>query len=99
MTMRSYQETPIVHPADEVGEHLLGDFKVSDDTIFERTNRDDMARRAPEHLLGFFADCFDLVGVLVDGDDRRLAHNDPFVAHEHESVRCAEINGDVVGKR
>jgi hypothetical protein len=49
---------------DEVAQHRFGDFEVSDDAVLHRTNRDDVAGRAAEHLLRFLADSEDLLGTL-----------------------------------
>src|SRR5260370_42377404 len=53
---RMHQHLPVMGLLDEVVQHLLGDFEVSDDAVFHGLDGDDVARRAAEHLLGFFAD-------------------------------------------
>ena len=70
MTIRGRtRKPPIVYPPDEIGEHLLGDLEVGDDAVLQRPDRDDMAWRATEHFLGLAAHRFDLLGLLVDGND------------------------------
>src|ERR1043166_6050054 len=64
---------------DEILDHLLRHFEVGDDAVLHRTDGDDVARRAAEHFFRFLPDRFDVVVELVDGDDRRLAHDDAFV--------------------
>jgi hypothetical protein len=65
---------------DEVAEHRLGDLEVGDDAVLHRADGlDDAARRAAEHLLGLAPDgehLLDAAGVLLHGDDRRLARDD-----------------------
>ena len=66
--------------ADEVLEHFLGDCKVGDYAVFQRTNRRDVARRPAQHVFGFVTDGFDHPaapsGVLANGDDRRFVQDD-----------------------
>ena len=52
-----------MHLADEVLDHLLGDFEVGDDAVAHRADRLDVAGRAAQHHLG----------VVADGEDRLLA--------------------------
>ena len=52
----------------------------------------------PEHVLGLGADRLDAVRDGVDGDDRRLAHDDSLAAGEDERVRGAEVDGEIVGE-
>jgi hypothetical protein len=54
---------------DEVAEHGFGDFEVSDDTVFERADGDDVAGGTAEHAFGVIADGEDLIGAGFDGDD------------------------------
>ena len=83
---------------DEVIEHLLGDLEVRDDAVLHRTDGDDVARRAPEHLLGLRADGLDAVGDVVDGHDRRFANDDSLAPREDERVRRPQVHGQVVGE-
>src|ERR1700750_2300143 len=53
------EETRVVHLADEVLQHLLGDGEVGDHAVLHWTDRGDVARRAAEHLLGRDADFLD----------------------------------------
>src|SRR3546814_14897241 len=46
----------IVHLADKVLDHLLGDFEIRDDAVAQRPDRHDVAGRAAEHHLGLVAD-------------------------------------------
>ncbi len=61
-----------MHPLDEVTQHRFGDFEVGDHPVLHRTDRDDVARGSPEHLLRVPSHRTNLVGpssVLYDGDD------------------------------
>ena len=57
---------------DEVLEHLLGHGVIRDDTVAERTNRNDIARRTADHETRLLTDCENAVGVAVNRDDARL---------------------------
>src|SRR5262249_48472175 len=95
---RPDEEGPAVRLLDEMIEHLLRDLEVGDDAVLHRPDRDDVAGRAAQHFLGVGADGLDAVGRRVDGDDRRLAHDDAFAAREDERVRRAEVDREVVRK-
>src|SRR5260370_913845 len=73
---RMYQPLPVMGLLDEVVQHLLGDFEVSDDAVFHGLNGDDVAGRAAEHLLGFFAHGLNLTGQFIDGYDGRFVDDD-----------------------
>ena len=96
---RAHPDLPVVRLLDEVVEHALGVLEVGDDAVLHRPDRDDVAGRAAEHLLGFLADGLDLAGLLVHGDDRRLADDDSLALAEHQGVRRAEVDGKVVGEQ
>ena len=85
----------LVHLADEVAQHLLGDLEVGDDAVFERADGADRAGRAAEHALGFGADRVDFAGAVVDSDDGRLGEHDAAAANVDEGVGGAEVDGDV----
>ena len=83
---------------DEVVQHLLGDFEVSDDAVFHGLDSDNVARGTAKHLLGFFAHGFDFTGVLVDGDDGRFVDYDALAAGINQRVRGSQIDGKIAGK-
>ena len=93
--LRAHEERAAVRLLDEVVEHPLRDLEVGDDAVLHGPDRDDVAGRAAEHLLGGAADGLDLVGDLVDGHDRGLADDDAAALREHEGVRRAEIDREV----
>ena len=93
-----HQHLAVVRLLDEVVEHLLGDFEVGDDAVLHGLDGHDVAGRAAEHVLGFFADGFDFAGVLVDGDDGGLVDDDAFAGREDEGVGGAEVDGQVARK-
>lgn len=93
-----HQHLAPVRLLDEVVQHPLRDFEVGDDAVFHRTNGDNVPRRAAKHLLGFFADRFDLSIVLVNRDDRRFVDDDALVLHEDEGIGRAEVDGEIVRK-
>ena len=58
--------------ADEVTKHRFCDVEIGNDAVFHGTNGNDITRRTPEHFFCVSADRFDLIGYLIDRDDRRL---------------------------
>src|SRR4030095_16969259 len=74
-----------------------------DDAVLHRTNRGDVAGRAPKHLLRRHADLLDdLLAVrpafLADRDHRRLVQHDALAAEVVQRVRRTEVDGEVAGE-
>ena len=90
-----HQHLPVVRLVDEVIQHLLGDFEVSDDAVFHRLDGDDIARRAAQHFLGFLTDGLDFAGCFVQRDDRRLVDNNAFSLRENQRVGGAKVDGKI----
>ncbi len=80
---------------DEVAEHPLGDLEVGDDAVLQRAHGNDVAGRAPDHLLRFGADREDATGVGVDRDDGRLVEYDPATPDVHQRVGGPEVDSHV----
>jgi hypothetical protein len=98
---RSNEALAVVHLHDEVTEHRLGDLEVCDDTVFHRPNRNDVARRAPEHLLGLFADGPDFVDtarIAHDCHDAGFRNHDSLALRVDDRVRGSEVDGEIVGE-
>ena len=85
----------LVHPLDEVAEHLLADVEVGDHAVLQRTHRHDVARRATEHPLGLRTDRQDVAGARVHRHDRRLVEHDALAPHVDDRVRRSEVDGHV----
>ena len=73
--------------ADEVPEHRFSHFEVRDHPVFQRPDRDDIARRPAEHAFGVIAHGEHLVGPRPDCHHRRLAQNDAVVFDVDQCVR------------
>ncbi len=88
-----------MHPADEIGEHRLGDFEIADDAILQRADRGDRAGRFAEHFLGDQADGVavlqDAVGPLFDGNDAGLIEDDAFAFDADQRVARAQVDAHV----
>ena len=95
---RMHQHLAVVGLLNEVVEHLLGDFEVRDDAVLHGLDGHDVAGRAAQHLLGFLAYGFHLTGVLVDGHDGGLVHDDALAGGVNERVGGAEVDRQVAGK-
>ena len=67
---RAHPRLSIVGLADEVLKHLLRDFKVGDDTILHRANRNDVAGRTAQHVFRISPNSFDLIGYFINCNDR-----------------------------
>ena len=88
----------VVNLADEVLDHLLGDFEVGDDAVAHGADGLHVAGRAAEHLLGLDADGVDDLAAadVAQGDHGGFVQHDALALHVDEGVGGAEIDGDVV---
>ncbi len=93
---RDAEAVALVHGADEVVEHALGDVEVGDDAVLEGADGDDVGRGAADHALGLGADGEDLLGDAVDGDDAGLVDDDAAALDHDQRVRGAEVNAYIV---
>ena len=68
----------VVHLADEMLDHLLGDLEIGDHAVAHGADGGDVAGRAAKHLLGFLADRehLFLAADVGDGDHARLGEHD-----------------------
>src|SRR5690606_42015843 len=71
--------------------------------IFQRSYRDDVARRSAQHLLGVRAHCGDAAraarsAVLPNRNHRWLVEDDSLPANVNQGVGRAEVDRQVVGK-
>src|SRR4051812_21988103 len=84
---------------DEISQHFLRDREVRNDSIFHRTYRDDVSRRAAKHVLGLLTYGFNLVRHLIDGDDGWFVNDNPATFGIDKSIRSTQINRQVAGKQ
>ncbi len=80
--------------SNEVLQHFFGHLKVSNHTIFQRTDRLDIAWRSTQHALRFGAHCLNrfLPIVQTNGDHRWLVENDPAFFYVNQRIGSAQIN-------
>ena len=93
-----HEALAVMNLADEVLDHLLGDFEVGDDPVAHRTDRFHVTGRAAQHLLGLDADSVDDLAAadVAQRDHRRLVEHDALALHVNQGVGGAEIDGDIV---
>jgi hypothetical protein len=89
------REAAAADPADEVAQHLGGDVEVRDHAVAKRADRADRGRRPADHPARLLADRVDVAGPLVDRDHGGLEHADALAAHEHEGVRCTQVDREL----
>ncbi len=83
-----------VEPADagaleQQADHPLRHVEVGDRPLAQRTHRDDVARRSPDHLPRLVTHRQHLVGLAVQRDDRRLVQDDaPALARRRGCWQC-----------
>jgi hypothetical protein len=92
---RTGEVAAAVHLENEVAQHSLGDLEVGDDAVLEGANGDDVAGRAPDHLLRLGPHREDASGGGVLGDHRRLVEHDAAASHVHQRVGRTEVDRHV----
>ena len=66
--------------ADEIFDHLFGDFEVGDDPVTQRADGMDITGRTAKHLLSFSTDCYNLASLLINSYNRWFINNNPLSA-------------------
>jgi len=92
---RVHQHLSPMRFLNEVIQHALSDFEVGDHAILHGADGDDIARRAPEHFLGFLAYRFYLSSGLVNRDNGGLVHHNAFAFGVDQRVGRAQIDGKI----
>ncbi len=84
--------------ADEVLDHLLRDFEVSDHAVAQRPDCFDRARCSPQHPFGFVANSQDLVSpaLVADSDNGRFVQHYASVGHIDQRVGGAKVDRQVL---
>ena len=95
---RGIEPDPVVDLVHEVLDHLLGHVEVADDAVAQWPDGDDVGRGPADHPLGLRPDGQHALGLGVDRDDGRLAHDDPAVADVDQRVGGPEVDPDVAGE-
>ena len=95
---RMHQHLAVVRLLNEIVQHLLGDLEIGNHAVFHGLNGDDVAGRAAQHFLRFFANSFHFARVLVDGDDGRLIHHDALAPGVYQGVRRSQVDSQVAGE-
>src|SRR5207244_4156946 len=81
---------------DQVVEHMSGDVAVGDVPVLQWPHGPHMPGRPPEHCLGVASYCDDGLVGFVDGDDGGLVEDDAHATPEHQGVRCAEVDREII---
>src|SRR5690606_665862 len=92
-----------MHHAYELLEHLFGDSKVGNDTVFHWPNGFNVARDAAQHLLGltpYRLNYFLAVraAFMANGNHRRLVQHNTLAANIDKSIGGTEIDCHIGGE-
>ena len=79
-----------------MAQHGFGDFKVSNHTVPQGADSNDVAGGAAEHALGIVPDGEHLVGAGIDGDHRRFPQDNTVVFDVDQGVGGSEIDSNVI---
>jgi hypothetical protein len=87
-----------MHLADEVLDHLFGDFDVGDDAVAQGTDRFDAVRGLAHHHLRIVTHRLHALDAVqrFDRDDRRFVENDALILNINQRVGGAEIDRHVL---
>ena len=84
--------------ADEVAQHVFRRVVVGNDAVAQRMVSVDVARRPPQHGLGFTADGDDFIFHRIDGDDCRFIDDNPPVLDEHDDISRPQIDSNIAAE-
>src|SRR5688572_68766 len=84
---------------DKMTEHRLSNLEICDDAVFHWPDGHNIAGGAAQHALGFFADCQDVGGARLNGDNGRFPQYNSLVSDIYQRVGCSQIDTDIVGKQ
>ena len=87
-----------MHFADEVLDHLFGDFDVGDHTIAQRADGFDRVGRLAHHHLRIIANGLDALDPVdrFDGNHRRFIQDDALILNVNESVGRTQVDRHVL---
>ena len=82
---------------DKVLQHLLGHLEVCNNTVFEGTNRGDVARGTTQHTLCIYTHGLDnlLAQVMANSNHRWLVEDDSLFTHVDKSICCSQVNRQI----
>ncbi len=95
MTSRFDPTAAVMHLADEIAQHRLGDFEIRDDAVLHGANGLDVAWRATQHPFRLFSYRQDMTGPRLDGHHARLSQNNAAITHIHQRVRGSQIDPNI----
>src|SRR5579875_952186 len=72
---------------NEIVEHTLSHLEIGNDAVAERTNGNDIRRRAAEHVLGFGAAADDLSRASVHGNDGGFVEHNALPGDINQGIR------------
>src|SRR6476620_3162708 len=89
-----------MHFLDEVLEHSFHHVEVSNHTVFERANGDDVSGGLADHGLSLGAHGVGLAAIaLVHSDYRGFGHDDALPPYMNKRVGRAQVNAQVTTKK
>ena len=67
---RSHPYPAVVHLANEMAQHRLGNLEIGNHPVLQRTHRNNVRRSAAEHALGFVTNCKDAISAGLHRHNR-----------------------------
>src|SRR5690606_29681548 len=85
----------LVRLADEVIEHRLGNFKLTDNTVAQRPDDENISRVLAPHFFGSRPNFDWSARFLLDSDERRLIDYNSLASYAHKGIGCAKVDADI----
>jgi hypothetical protein len=82
----------VVNFFDEVAQHRLGHFEISNDAVLHRADRQNGAGRAAQHPFGLFTHRENRPGSPLDGHHGRLAKDNPLALDVDQRIGSPQID-------
>src|SRR6185503_3813634 len=96
---RAHPRFAVVGLANEVLQHLFGDFEVRNDSVFHGPNGNDVAGSTAQHIFRIASDSFDLIGYFINRNDGGFRHDDAASLCINECICRPEVNSKIAGKQ
>ena len=84
---------------DEMAQHFLRNFKIRDNPVLHRTNRNDITWGPANHILGLITHGTGLARLGIYRHHGGLTQNDTLALDIHQRIGRTKVYGHVVGKQ
>ena len=93
------QRLAFMHFCNKISDHFFDGFKIGNNTIFHRTNSNDVARSTSKHSLCFMSHRKNLACARLNRNNRRFTKHYSLTFYMYQSICCSEVNPHIIRKQ